>query len=154
MKRCTKCGIKRDENEFYKSKSNVDGLHNSCKICWKLRRKEKYIEKREQVRIQCRKYYLANQEELKKRSRLYQKKERTQKTREYREKNPEKYKARYAVSNALAKGKISKDEICTICKTECKLQAHHEDYSKPLDVIWVCVDCHAKIHTIHTNVTI
>lgn len=27
------------------------------------------------------------------------------------------------------------------------MQAHHEDYARPLDIVWVCWRCHAKAHT-------
>jgi hypothetical protein len=34
-----------------------------------------------------------------------------------------------------------------VCKCgSTKTEAHHEDYSKPLDVDWVCRKCHQKIH--------
>jgi hypothetical protein len=28
----------------------------------------------------------------------------------------------------------------------CALEAHHEDYSKPLEVDWLCPDCHGARH--------
>jgi len=56
---------------------------------------------------------------------------------------PEKYKARTAVSNAIRDKKLKKMPCC-VCGSE-KSQAHHEDYSRPLDVIWLCVIHHAEI---------
>lgn len=50
---------------------------------------------------------------------------------------------------ARAKGEIVRPDTCTICgvKPEPRLmQGHHVDYSKPLDVVWVCSSCHALIH--------
>lgn len=33
MKKCTKCGVEKDEKEFYKESSKKDGLKNWCKKC-------------------------------------------------------------------------------------------------------------------------
>ncbi len=30
--------------------------------------------------------------------------------------------------------------------TNAKVHAHHHDYSKPLDVEWLCKDCHWQQH--------
>lgn len=49
-------------------------------------------------------------------------------------------KARYAVS----KGIIIKPKKCEVCNLVKILQGHHEDYSKPLEVIWLCWTCHAQ----------
>lgn len=47
---------------------------------------------------------------------------------------------------ALRKGKIIKADICQICGCDGKLQAHHDDYDKPLDVIWLHQRCHTELH--------
>jgi len=33
MKRCTKCGIEKDENEFHRDITHTDGLRPYCKQC-------------------------------------------------------------------------------------------------------------------------
>lgn len=57
--------------------------------------------------------------------------------------NEEKYKARTAVSNALRDGRLIK-QPCEHCGATEKVQAHHNDYSKPLDVEWLCFKCHRE----------
>jgi hypothetical protein len=48
-------------------------------------------------------------------------------------------RARYAVSV----GKIAKRDSCSRCGvTDMPLEMHHEDYSKPLEVVWLCDACH------------
>ena len=61
-------------------------------------------------------------------------------------KYPEKYRARYMLRNAVSQGKIIKPELCAknaLENCEGKIEAHHLDYSKPLDVIWLCRKHHA-----------
>ena len=58
-------------------------------------------------------------------------------------KNPEKIKAHIAVKNALRSGKMHRHPCC-ICGN--KAHAHHEDYSKPLEVIWLCPKHHSERH--------
>jgi ribosomal protein S27AE len=45
----------------------------------------------------------------------------------------------------IRKGKIKK-EPCSNCGNP-EVQAHHEDYDKPLEVVWLCKDCHVELHT-------
>jgi len=35
---------------------------------------------------------------------------------------------------------------CERCGITCTTHGHHPDYSKPLEVVWVCRKCHAKEH--------
>lgn len=58
--------------------------------------------------------------------------------------NPEKRAAHIVVGNAIRDGRLTKQR-CAECGSE-KAQAHHEDYSKPLDVTWLCAGCHAAHH--------
>jgi ribosomal protein S27AE len=58
--------------------------------------------------------------------------------------NPLKVKARKAVWNLLRYGKLQK-QPCEQC-TAPKVEAHHDDYEKPLDVRWVCRSHHTAIH--------
>lgn len=48
------------------------------------------------------------------------------------------------VHSYLKRGKISKSP-CSICG-DINVQAHHEDYSKPLEIIWLCVKHHIEHH--------
>lgn len=58
-----------------------------------------------------------------------------------------KVKARRAVSSALRSGKIKKSSECNVCKTSNeRIEAHHRDYSKPLEIEWLCRKCHVDLH--------
>lgn len=53
-------------------------------------------------------------------------------------------KARRLAGYAIRSGKLARG-LCEHCG-EAKTQAHHRDYSKPLDVQWLCLACHAIAH--------
>jgi hypothetical protein len=61
----------------------------------------------------------------------------------WRLENPEKIKAHSDVQDAIIAGTL-KIEPCIHCGK--KAHAHHDDYSKPLDVMWLCPQHHADRH--------
>lgn len=61
--------------------------------------------------------------------------------------------AQNMVEYAIRTGTLEKKETCEVCGENgrfrdgrCKVQAHHCDYNKPLDVIWMCQKCHHEWH--------
>ncbi|MFA4834882.1 MAG: hypothetical protein WC749_02255 [Dehalococcoidia bacterium] len=50
------------------------------------------------------------------------------------------------VAVAVKRGELIKPDTCSMCGEKKIIMAHHNDYSKPLDIIWVCQACHMKIH--------
>src|SRR3990167_9749583 len=53
-------------------------------------------------------------------------------------------KCRSKLKRAVQLGTV-KRLPCTYCGAR-KVQAHHSDYQKPLQVIWMCHLCHKKAH--------
>lgn len=53
----------------------------------------------------------------------------------WRKKNPEKKRAQVALQRAVKKGLVI-PQPCEVCGE--KAEAHHPDYSKPLEVVWLC----------------
>lgn len=150
MKKCFKCGIEKQLNEFYVHKQMADGHLNKCKDCTKkdsFGRNEKEIEKRkerdrnrpnakERVKKNCER--LKNNQEARERN--------NQKKKEWYQKNKHKKNANLKVARALLNGTIIKLSNCEKCGSSEKLEAHHENYNKPLDVIWLCIKCHNNRH--------
>lgn len=51
------------------------------------------------------------------------------------------------IKKAIQEGKLVKPEQCSQCnRRNIRINAHHEDYTKPLDVIWLCCRCHVLLH--------
>jgi ribosomal protein S27AE len=48
---------------------------------------------------------------------------------------------------ALKSGRLSKPTMCSQCgKTTPLIEAHHTDYTNPLEVTWLCSPCHYEAH--------
>jgi transposase-like protein len=62
----------------------------------------------------------------------------------WRKRNPEKVRAHWIVSNAIRYGKLVR-QPCEECGNK-KSHAHHNDYSKPLEIQWLCHRCHWNKH--------
>jgi len=91
---------------------------------------------------ECRAWYAANKD-----------KAQAQKA-QYRLAFPEQKRAQGAVERAVANGRLSRPVVCSACNMPHeRIEGHHEDYTRPLDVIWLCKPCHRKVHRINANVT-
>ena len=60
---------------------------------------------------------------------------------------PERRKTQGQVANAIQSGKLIKLGYCEVCGVKGeRLEGHHADYSKPLEVTWLCNLCHKAIN--------
>jgi hypothetical protein len=139
MKRCSSCKQEKDQSEFYTDKKAKDGLKSQCKKCHSLcsvrtRDIDKHRESNKNW-MRRSKYY--TREEVRERELL-----------RCRVKNRSWHaKARNLANRAVDLGFLVRPDVCSVCGAEgVKTHAHHDDYSKPLDVRWVCIDCHGKLH--------
>ncbi len=62
----------------------------------------------------------------------------------WQERNPEKVRAHRILQAAVRRGEIQR-QPCAVCGAK-GVHGHHEDYSRPLDVDWLCLHCHHERH--------
>ena len=141
MKQCFKCKLHLELFEFYKHSRMADGHLNKCKSCTKQdsEKRRKHKEKDITWVLLERKRHREKSEKYRKEGRNFSKSD----SKKWILLNPEKRKAHNKVKNALRSGKIHRHPCC-ICGN--KAEAHHEDYSKPLEIIWLCREHHSKRH--------
>ena len=65
---------------------------------------------------------------------------------EWMESNPEKVKIQKQLQYAVMRGYIERPSCCPRCKREVRVQAHHVDYDRYTNFIWLCASCHKKEH--------
>jgi len=133
VKKCFKCENMLSLDEFYQHPQMADGHLNKCKVCTKEDVSQNYTQRRKQYSEYDRRR--GHNSERKRKKQEYKKR--------YRERHPEKYQAEIIVGNAIRDGKLIKQPCC-ICGVTESVQAHHNDYSKPLDVEWLCFQCHRE----------
>lgn len=130
MKACFKCQRELPLSDFYKHKGMADGHLNKCKSCTK----KDSTENRNENIDRYRKY-----------DRERGNRQKSGYLSGYRKKYPNKWKAVCLVNNAIQSGKLF-NEPCEACGLEYGVHAHHDDYSKPLNVRWLCPAHHKQWH--------
>jgi hypothetical protein len=88
----------------------------------------------------------AKPEQIAKRAAYYNPVVAKEAVRAYRERHPEKLKAWWTFTNAVRAGKLIAPDACSRCGEGGLIDGHHHDYSKPLEVTWLCRPCHIEAH--------
>lgn len=149
MKECFKCKEIKKLNDYYKHSKMKDGHLNKYKECCKkdtslnYRKNINHYRQYDRCRLDDEKRIKRNRENCK-RLRRERPEKITKYNKRYREKYKERYKCNNALNNAIRDGNV-KREPCIECGNS-NSQAHHEDYSKPLNVIWLCQTHHKLRH--------
>jgi ribosomal protein S27AE len=144
MKTCFKCDEHKPLDEFYAHPMMADGTLNKCKTCAKADSSRRYNEKIADPTWKIKEMERQRIKERKRRALGLSVKPALHCQKDWQLRNPHKIQAARAVGNAVRAGKLTR-KPCEQCGNP-KVQAHHDDYSKPLEVRWLCVPCHAAHH--------
>jgi ribosomal protein S27AE len=146
-KACRVCGETKPVDDFYRAPENRDGRSNRCKACQAVYYQGYQQSHRKGIAETQASWYDQNRERIIERQREYYRSNRDSvqsRIKRWRAANPEKEQARVQVRVAMEAGEIGK-QPCSQCGEE-KAEAHHGDYTKPLDVRWLCRRCHRRHH--------
>lgn len=150
MKICKQCGQEKGLDHFYAHKRMADGYLNKCKECVKARVRKHRSENRDRFSEYERSRYM-NPSRIEARRKYAQspagKLAKRRADANYADKYPDRKAANRAVSSAIRSGRM-KRMPCEVCG-EKKAEAHHDDYSKKLDVRWLCAKHHADTRRRH-----
>ncbi len=134
-KECFKCKTVKPLSEYYKHQKMADGHLNKCKCCTK-----KDVSQHREINIEKIREYDRGRGRLPHRIELKMKiNER------WRKAHPDRKNAQQTLNRAVRTGKVKK-QLCWVCGE--KAEAHHPDYSKPLDVVWLCTMHHRQTHAL------
>lgn len=147
QKKCFKCHRTKDVSEFYKRKRMSHGVLGKCKECTKSDARAYREANIDKVMEYDRNR--PNAKERNERNKANAKLPHARKNARMRgdkwaSKNKHKVKAANAVNNAVRDGRLTRGP-CEVCG-DTKVQGHHDDYSKPLAVRWLCVTHHSLHH--------
>ncbi len=131
---CTNCGAVKPLADFYRHPLMGDGYLNQCKTCVRARVHRHRGEHLEEVRRYDRE---RGKDDSRKAAAVIQ-------TRKWRETTPGANAAHAKVQRAIRSGRLQ-PQPCEQCGS-LHVVAHHEDYGRPLEVVWLCQPCHKFRH--------
>ena len=133
MKRiCSVCKEEKNLEDFYRNKIEKLGREYRCKLC-SAKKCKRYFEKKIN---QDPDYY--KKEALRNRENSLKWRKKTHFS------NKKKIYARSYIGRMIEEGKLIRPEYCSECKCNGIIQAHHEDYDKPSEIVWLCTKCHKQ----------
>lgn len=153
---CARCGKRKAKSEFYGDPRKKNGYHSWCKPCVRAGAAEYREANRERINTYMRAY--STRPEVRERNRKnWTRYHRTEKGKRRaanhaaasKQRNPQKFKARWALALAVRNGLIVRPNKCQTCGNPGKVEAHHHLGYAPqhiFDVHWLCFKCHRAAH--------
>jgi hypothetical protein len=136
---CRGCHQLQPLDHFYRHSRMLDGHLNFCRQCVKSRVSKHRSENLLRIRLYD-----------KERSKRPERRQQLANLYAKEAADPVRRKARIETQTALRNGKLIRPSLCSDCGNCCKPEAHHDDYTKPLDVRWLCRSCHTRHHRLQT----
>ncbi len=142
---CRNCGIAKTLDEFYKHPAMPDGYLNQCKQC-----KISYAHVYRNMHIDAIRAYdryrgaLPHRKEKRYQYAITHKDKIRGIQSKWARENKHKKQAHWKVARLIQSGKILR-QPCEVCGN-VNSQAHHEDYTQPQDIMWLCPRHHAIRH--------
>jgi len=148
-KRCISCTEVKPVADFYAHPQMGDGHLNKCKACCRRDARDNRNKNLERIREYDRNR--PNREERLAQVRAWahtpEGREITERSKQaWDARNPHKKKASGSVNSAVRTGRLNKPNRCERCGGSGKIEGHHPNYSKPLEVMWLCESCHKQEH--------
>lgn len=140
---CWKCKTDKPISEYNLDRGRKNGHQGTCRECQNIRLKE--IMRDPILAAKKRQQNAASRD--KHRARLRPIWVRQQTARQNANKvDPAKQRCREILQGAVRYGRVIRSECCVGCGAKVHTHGHHEDYSKPYEVLWLCPVCHADVH--------
>ena len=147
MKTCTKCNESKPHEDFRLNVNAPDGYAYWCKKCQNRASELSKRKNKEAYRAKGRAKYARRMAKL--HGEGYVVGSGGNKSFRVSKLDPEtkriRYNARHYSRRALAEGRLVK-QPCFVCG-EQEVEIHHPDYSRPLDVVWLCKAHHREVHS-------
>lgn len=147
-KKCFKCNKVLDIELFYKHVGMKDGHLNKCIECTKIDESNRY-----KLKYSDPEWLLKERERCREKARIYRSNGRQKSSqkafKEWCLRNSQKRNCHNKVKTAIKSGLLTKG-LCEVCSSP-EVHAHHDDYSKPLEVRWLCVIHHNELHVKQRN---
>ena len=148
MKHCPRCNKTKEDSEFYKRNNGY--LRSHCIECTKKQHKKynkTYTYKKAKPRSEMTEEEVSESRKLDKYYRQKTREARNARHQAYKKRNRHKMKAHRLVAEAIEEGTLQRPDTCSKCGKAGIIEGHHEDYSLPLDVVWLCTGCHGARHS-------
>ena len=133
MKACSVCKLEKPLDSFHRNSSSKDGRGCRCKSCSAIYDKNRAGDPK---RVEARKRYAKTDN-----GRIIGNRAK----RKWINNNPIKRRAEKKVQSLRRSGKL-KPLPCEVCGSDDIIHAHHCDYSKPLEIKWLCPLHHTAWH--------